>query len=263
MREENKSISDTTLCERLVSLENIQEAVKRVMADKMKSLEVSGLPAYMQEHWPGIRERIVARNYKPKPMLHVAVPKDDAGVVLSGLHAAMDRVIQLALVQVLIPVFEPTFSDFSFGFRPNRSAEEAVKLAQVYISAGYRHVVEIDLSKFIGAVDLDILMCLVDKHLFDKSIRRLIFEYVKSGVISEANMMETASGIPPEESLSGLLLNIYLTPYDRELEHRELRFVRYAGNCSIFTKSRMSSYRVRDNAKSFLERKLKLIEGPF
>ena len=262
MREEDKSRTNTRLCEQLVSLANIQEATRKVMQNKgsagIDGMEVTELPSYLEANWERIREQIVSRTYKPKPVLRREIPKDSGGVRLLGIPTAIDRVIQQALVQVLTPVFEPTFSDSSFGFRPGRSAEDAVRLAQTYMSEGYRHVVDLDLSKFFDTVDHDILMGLVDKYMDDKDVRRLIYVFLKSGVMTNGSMMATALGTPQGGPLSPLLSNIYLTPYDRELEKRGLRFVRYADDCNIFTKSRMSSYRVRDNAKSYLERKLKL-----
>jgi len=221
-------------------------------------MEVTELPSYLEANWALIREQIVTRTYKPKPVLRREIPKDNGGVRLLGIPTAVDRVIQQALVQVLTPVFEPTFSDFSFGFRPGRSAEDAVRLAQTYMSEGYKHVVDLDLSKFFDTVDHDILMGLIDKHMDDKDVRRLIYVFLKSGVMTNGSMMATALGTPQGGPLSPLLSNVYLTPYDRELEKRGLRFVRYADDCNIFTKSKMSSYRVRDGAKSYLERKLKL-----
>jgi RNA-directed DNA polymerase len=262
MRKEDKSKPNTNLCEQLISYANIQEAVRKVMANKgacgVDKMEVNELPGYFEAHWPEICRQIASRKYKPQPVLRVEIPKDSGGVRLLGIPTAVDRVIQQAMVQVLTPVFEPTFSDYSFGFRPNRSAEDAVRLAQTYISEGYRDVVDLDLSKFFDTVDHDILMGLVDKHMEDKDIRKLIYVFLKSGLMSNGCMMVTALGTPQGGPLSPLLSNIYLTPYDRELENRGLRFVRYADDCNIFTKSKRSSYRVRDNAKSFLERKLKL-----
>jgi group II intron reverse transcriptase/maturase len=262
MRKEDKSRPNTNLCEQLISFANIQEAIRKVVANKgacgVDEMEVSELPGYFDAHWPEIRKQIVSRKYKPQPVLRVEIPKDSGGVRLLGIPTAIDRVIQQAMVQVLTPVFEPTFSDYSFGFRPNRSAEDAVRLAQTYMSEGYRHVVDLDLSKFFDTVNHDILMGLVDKHMEDKDIRRLIFVFLKSGVMTNGSMMATALGTPQGGPLSPMLSNIYLTPYDRELEYRGLRFVRYADDCNIFTKSKRSSYRVRDNAKSYLERKLKL-----
>ena len=262
MRKEDKSKPNTNLCEQLISFANIQEAIRKVMKNKgacgVDEMDVNELPGYFDAHWPELRKQIVSRKYKPQPVLRIEIPKDNGGVRLLGIPTAVDRVIQQAMVQVLTPVFEPTFSDYSFGFRPNRSAEDAVRLAQTYISEGYRDVVDLDLSKFFDTVDHDILMGLVDKHLEDKDIRRLIYVFLKSGVMTNGCMMATALGTPQGGPLSPLLSNIYLTPYDKELESRGLRFVRYADDCNIFTKSKRSSYRVRDNAKSFLERKLKL-----
>lgn len=262
MRKEDKSKPNTYLCEQLISFANIQEAIRRVMKNKgacgVDKMEVDELPGYFDAHWPELCKQIVSRKYKPQPVLRKEIPKDSGGVRLLGIPTAVDRVIQQAMVQVLTPVFEPTFSDYSFGFRPNRSAEDAVRQAQIYISEGYRDVVDLDLSKFFDTVDHDILMGLVDNFMEDKDIRRLIYVFLKSGVMTNGCMMATAQGTPQGGPLSPLLSNIYLTPYDRELENRGLRFVRYADDCNIFTMSKRSSYRVRDNAKSFLERKLKL-----
>jgi group II intron reverse transcriptase/maturase len=262
MRKEDKSKPNTNLCKQLISFANIQEAIRKVMANKgacgVDKMEVGELPGYFEAHYSEIRELIVNRKYKPKPVLRVEIPKDNGGVRLLGIPTAVDRVIQQAIVQVLTPVFEPTFSDYSFGFRPNRNAEDAVRLAQTYMSEGYQHVVDLDLSKFFDTVDHDILIGLVDKHMEDKDIRRLIYVFLKSGVMTNGSMMATALGTPQGGPLSPLLSNIYLTPYDRELEKRGLRFVRYADDCNIFTKSKRSSYRVRDSVKSYLERKLKL-----
>ena len=262
MKKENKSRPNTRLSEELVSHPNIGKAIQKVMANKGASgidgMEVNELPNYFNAHLMEIREQILARTYKPKPVLRVEIPKDSGGVRLLGIPTVIDRVIQQAIVQVLTPVFEPTFSEYSYGFRPNRSAEDAVRLAQSYMSEGFRHVVDLDLSKFFDTVDHDILMGLVDKHMEDKDIRRLIYVFLKSGVMTDGSMAVTAKGTPQGGPLSPLLSNIYLTPYDRELENRGLRFVRYADDCNIFTKSKMSSYRVRDRAINYLERKLKL-----
>ncbi len=262
MRKENTLAPNTHLCEQLISPANINAAIRKVMANKgaagADGMKVDALPEYFATHYDEICRQIVSRTYRPSPVLRVEIPKDNGGVRLLGIPTAVDRVIQQAIVQVLTPVFEPTFSEYSFGFRPKRSAEDAVRLAQTYMSEGYRHVVDLDISKFFDTVNHDILMGLIDKHMEDKDIRRLIFVFLKSGVMTNGSMMATALGTPQGGPLSPLLSNIYLTPYDRELERRRLRFVRYADDCNIFTKSKMASYRVRDNAKKFLERKLKL-----
>ena len=143
MRKEDRSTPNTVLCEQLISFTNIHEAMKKVMQNKgsagIDGMGVEELPAYFEAHWIEIREQIVTRTYKPQPVLRREIPKDNGGVRLLGIPTAVDRVIQQALVQVLTPVFEPTFSDYSFGFRPNRSAEDAVRLAQTYMSEGYKH----------------------------------------------------------------------------------------------------------------------------
>ncbi len=262
MRKEDKLTPNTKLCEELVSTYNIQMAMKKVIANKGASgvdkMKVEELPAYFNLHLEEIKVHIFSRTYKPKPVLRVEIPKDSGGVRLLGIPTAVDRVIQQAIVQVLTPVFEPTFSDYSYGFRPNRSAEDAVRLAQTYMSEGFKKVVDLDLSKFFDTVDHDILMGLIDKHMEDKDIRRLIYVYLRSGVMTNGGMMATAKGTPQGGPLSPLLSNIYLTPFDKELEMRNLRFVRYADDCNIFTKSKMSSYRVRDSSISYLTKKLKL-----
>ncbi|MCH3919155.1 MAG: group II intron reverse transcriptase/maturase [Sphaerochaeta sp.] len=253
---------NTGLCRELVSVGNITSAIKKVKANKgacgVDGMDVTMLDEHFARHFGDIRSRILARTYRPMPVRRVEIPKDNGGVRLLGVPTVVDRVIQQAIVQVLTPVFEPTFSDYSFGFRPDRSAEDAVRLAQTYMSEGYKHVVDLDLSKFFDTVDHDILMGLVDKYMPDKDIRRLIFSFLESGVLTNGCMMATAQGTPQGGPLSPMLSNIYLTPYDKELERRGLKFVRYADDCNIFVKSMMASYRVRDRVISYLGRKLKL-----
>jgi len=262
MRGEDRTVPNTGLCRELVSVGNITSAIKKVKANKgacgVDGMDVAMLDEHFARHFGDIRSRILARTYRPMPVRRVEIPKDNGGVRLLGVPTAVDRVIQQAIVQVLTPVFEPTFSDYSFGFRPDRSAEDAVRLAQTYMSEGYKHVVDLDLSKFFDTVDHDILMGLVDKYMPDKDIRRLIFSFLESGVLTNGCMMATAQGTPQGGPLSPMLSNIYLTPYDKELERRGLKFVRYADDCNIFVKSMMASYRVRDRVISYLGRKLKL-----
>ena len=144
-------------------------------------VEVSEIDEYMEDNWTRIREQILAHTYKPQPVKRIEIPKENGGVRMLGVPCVIDRVIQQAMVQVLTPLFEPTFSDYSYGFRPNRSAEDAVRKAQEYMSEGYKHVVDLDLSKFFDMVNHDYLMSLVDRTLEDKDIRRLIYVYLKSG----------------------------------------------------------------------------------
>ena len=221
-------------------------------------MEADEIGEYMEDNWTRIEEQILARTYKPKPVKRVEIPKDNGGVRLLGVPCVIDRVIQQAMVQVLQPVFEPTFSEYSYGFRPGRSAEDAVRKAQEYMAEGYKHVVDLDLSKFFDTVNHDLLMSLVDRTLEDKDIRRLIYVYLKSGIMTNGCMIESDKGTPQGGPLSPLLSNIYLTPYDKELEKRGHKFVRYADDCNIFTKSKYSAKRVKDSVIRFLENKMKL-----
>ena len=221
-------------------------------------MEVDGIGGYMEDNWSRIEEQILARTYKPKPVKRVEIPKGNGGVRLLGVPCVIDRVIQQAMVQVLQPVFEPTFSEHSYGFRPGRSAEDAVRKAQEYMAEGYRYVVDLDLSRFFDTVNHDLLMSLVDRTLEDKDIRRLIYVYLKSGIMTDGCMIESDKGTPQGGPLSPLLSNIYLTPYDKELEKRGHKFVRYADDCNIFTKSKYSAKRVKDSVIRFLENRMRL-----
>lgn len=232
MKGENRKEPNTELCRRMLSLQNLEKAINAVKRNKgsagVDGVKVDEIESYMHQNWKHIEEQILARTYKPQPVKRVEIPKDNGGVRLLGVPCVIDRVIQQAMVQVLTPVFEPTFSDYSYGFRPNRSAEDAVRKAQEYMAEGYKHVVDLDLSKFFDRVNHDYLMTLVDNTLKDKDIRRLIFVYLKSGVMCEGCLIPSEEGTPQGGPLSPMLSNIYLTPYDKELERRGHKFVRYA-----------------------------------
>lgn len=263
MREENLKLPNTSLCEKMLSPDNLLTAVKNVKSNKgsagVDGMTVNELDKFIAEgNLARVAEQILARKYKPKPVKRITIPKDNGGVRLLGVPCVVDRVIQQAMVQVLQPEFEPTFSDFSYGFRPKRSAEDAVRQAQSYKAQGYNYVVDLDLSKFFDTVNHDLLMGLIDKTMHDKDIRRLIFEYLKAGVMIGEVFAETEEGTPQGGPLSPLLSNIYLTPYDKELERRGHKFVRYADDCNIFVKSKYSAKRVKENVTKFLENKMKL-----
>ena len=263
MREGNLKLPNTSLCEKMLSPDNLLTAVKNVKSNK-GSAGVDGKTVDMLDEFVAegnlarVAEQILARKYKPKPVKRITIPKPNGGVRLLGVPCVVDRVIQQAMVQVLQPEFEPTFSDFSYGFRPHRSAEDAVRQAQTYKAQGYNYVVDLDLSKFFDTVNHDLLMGLIDKTMHDKDIRRLIFEYLKAGVMIGETYAETEEGTPQGGPLSPLLSNIYLTPYDKELEKRGHKFVRYADDCNIFVKSKYSAKRVKENVTRFLENKMKL-----
>ena len=262
MKGENRKEPNTELCRRMLSLQNLEKAINAVKRNKgsagVDGVKVNEIESYMRQNWKHIEEQILARTYKPQPVKRVEIPKDNGGVRLLGVPCVIDRVIQQAMVQVLTPVFEPTFSDYSYGFRPNRSAEDAVRKAQEYMAEGYKHVVDLDLSKFFDRVNHDYLMTLVDNTLKDKDIRRLIFVYLKSGVMCEGCLIPSEEGTPQGGPLSPMLSNIYLTPYDKELERRGHKFVRYADDCNIFTKSKYACNRVKESVIRFLEGKMKL-----
>ena len=216
MREPN-----TELCERMLSPYNLEAAIMNVKRNKgsagVDGVEVSEIDEYKEDSWTWIREQILAHTYKPQPVKRIEIPKENGGVRMLGVPCVIDRVIQQAMVQVLTPLFEPTFSDYSYGFRHNRSAEDAVRKAQEYMSEGYKHVVDLDLSKFFDTVNHDYLMSLVDRTLEDKDIRRLIYVYLKSGAMDGGFFIKAEAGTPQGGPLSPLLSNIYLTPYDKEL----------------------------------------------
>ena len=262
MKGENHKEPNTELCRRMLSLQNLEKAINAVKRNKgsagVDGVKVDEIESYMHQNWKHIEEQILARTYKPQPVKRVEIPKDNGGVRLLGVPCVIDRVIQQAMVQVLTPVFEPTFSDYSYGFRPNRSAEDAVRKAQEYMAEGYKHVVDLDLSKFFDRVNHDYLMTLVDNTLKDKDIRRLIFVYLKSGIMCDGCLIPSEEGTPQGGPLSPMLSNIYLTPYDKELERRGHKFVRYADDCNIFTKSKYACNRVKESVIRFLERKMKL-----
>ena len=262
MKGENHKEPNTELCRRMLSLQNLEKAINAVKRNKgsagVDGVKVDEIESYMHQNWKHIEEQILARTYKPQPVKRVEIPKDNGGVRLLGVPCVIDRVIQQAMVQVLTPVFEPTFSDYSYGFRPNRSAEDAVRKAQEYMAEGYKHVVDLDLSKFFDRVNHDYLMTLVDNTLKDKDIRRRIFVYLKSGIMCDGCLIPSEEGTPQGGPLSPMLSNIYLTPYDKELERRGHKFVRYADDCNIFTKSKYACNRVKESVIRFLEGKMKL-----
>ncbi|MDY0288390.1 MAG: group II intron reverse transcriptase/maturase [Sphaerochaeta sp.] len=262
MTREGMTVPNTTLCEKLVSDDNLTKAAKKVrLNDGAAGIDgrlAEDALVYLLKNQERIVSEIITRKYKPSPVRRVEIPKANGKKRLLGIPTVRDRIVQQALVQVLAPVFEPTFSDFSFGYRPNRSAEDAVRLAQLYMSEGYNHVVDLDLSQYFDTVDHDILMGLVDKDMEDKDIRRLIFVFLKAGVMVGGKLEKTVLGVPQGGPLSPLLANVYLTPFDKEMEKRGLKFVRYADDCQLFTKSDYAAARVMKNATKYLEGKLKL-----
>src|SRR5271156_3646709 len=221
------------VCER----ENLKEALRRVKANQgsagVDGMTVGGISDYLKQHWPAIREQLLSGTYKPKPVKRVEIPKPDGGVRKLGIPTVRCRFIQQAVMQVLQRQWDPTFSDHSYGFRPGRSAHQAVVQAQRYIAEGYSWVVDLDLEKFFDRVNHDKLMAQIAKRVEDKRLLKLIRAFLKAGVMENGLVSPSVEGTPQGGPLSPLLSNLVLDELDRELERRGHRFVRYADDCNI------------------------------
>ena len=261
-KDEETCGSGNFLMEKAVERSNMLRALRRVKQNRgscgVDGMELKEFMPYLMDHWPAIREQLLRDAYHPSPVRRVEIPKPDGGVRLLGIPTVVDRLIQQALLQVLTPLFDPEFSDFSFGFRPGRSAHDAVKKAHEYISAGYRYVVDLDLEKFFDRVNHDILMSRVARRVKDKSVLRLIRRYLKAGVMLDGCCVRSEVGTPQGGPLSPLLANIMLDDLDKELEKRGARFVRYADDCNLYVKSLRSGRRVYESVTRFVEGRLKL-----
>jgi group II intron reverse transcriptase/maturase len=244
----------------------MQTALKRVESNKgaagVDGMEVSELRGYLKEHWLEVREALERGTYRPSPVRRVEIPKPDGGVRLLGIPRVLDRLIQQAIAQVLTPMFEAVFSPHSYGFRPGRSAHQAVQQAQAYIAEGNEWCVDIDLEKFFDRVNHDMLMARVARVVKDKRVLKLTRAYLNSGVMINGVVMETEEGTPQGGPLSPLLSNIMLDDLDKELEKRGHKFVRYADDCNIYVKTQRAGERVLEGVKEFLEKKLKLKVNP-
>jgi len=254
--------SAAALMEEVCDRSNLKRALQRVKANKGSAgsdgMTIAQLPAYLKEHWPGIRSQLLRGTYRPQPVRRVEIPKPDGGVRALGIPTVLDRFIQQAVLQVLQRDWDPTFSDHSFGFRPGRSAHQAVARAQHYIAAGDRWVVDLDLEKFFDRVNHDQLMGRVAQRVADKRVLTLLRAFLNAGVMAQGLVSPTDEGTPQGGPLSPLLSNLVLDVLDRELERRGHRFVRYADDCNIYVRSRRAGQRVMDSATRFLTTRLKL-----
>ena len=252
--------------EAVFSRENMQTALKRVESNKgtagIDGMKVADLRGYLKAHWLEVREALESGKYRPSPVRRVEIPKPDGGVRQLGIPTVLDRLIQQAIAQVLTPMFEAVFSPHSYGFRPGRSAHQAVQKSQEYVRDGYDWVVDIDLEKFFDRVNHDMLMARVARVVKDKRVLKLIRAYLNSGVMVNGVVMEMEEGTPQGGPLSPLLSNIMLNDLDRELEERGHKFVRYADDCNIYVKTERAGERVLESVKQYLEKKLKLKVNP-
>jgi RNA-directed DNA polymerase len=250
------------LLERILPRKNMQRAWKRVKANKgapgIDKMSIEGFPEFARNNWESIRESLLAGIYQPLPVRRVEIPKATGGTRPLGIPTVLDRLIQQATAQVLGAIFDPGFSESSYGFRPGRSAHAAVIKVREYIQQGYRIAVDLDLSKFFDTVNHDVLMHRVARKIRDKRVLRLIGKYLRAGVMVNGRLQKTTKGVPQGGPLSPLLANILLDDLDKELEKRGHRFVRYADDFVILVKSQSAAERVKASIQRFLERKLKL-----
>ena len=250
------------LLERILSKDNMNNAYKRVKANKgshgIDGMTVDELLQYLKEHGQVLRQSLLEGRYRPQPVRRVEIPKPDGGKRLLGIPTVVDRVIQQAIAHVLTPIYENKFCDNSYGFRPLRSAKQAVEKCKAYINAGYTWVVDIDLAKYFDTINHDKLIRILSNDIKDGRVISLIRKYLQSGVMINGVVMDTEEGAPQGGPLSPLLSNVMLHELDMELTRRELFFCRYADDCNIYVKSKKAANRVMESITRFIEEKLKL-----
>ena len=257
-----ESPASERLMEAVCASENLKKALKRVMsnggAPGVDGMRTEELSAYLREEWGGIRGKLLEGAYKPSPVRRVDIPKLDGGTRKLGIPTVLDRFIQQAILQVLQPAWDATFSEHSFGFRPGRSAHQAVALAQQYIVECNHWVVDIDLEKFFDNVNHDVLMGRIARRVGDKRLLKLIRAFLNAGMMENGLTSPTDKGTPQGGPLSPLLSNLLLDELDKELERRGHKFVRYADDCNIYVRSERAGLRVMENVTKFLHKKLRL-----
>ena len=257
------SLFPMSLMEAVVDEANVERAWKNVKANRgapgPDGITLAEFPAWFQPRWPTIRQQLLDGTYQPEPVRRKAIDKPDGGQRLLGIPNVLERLIQQAIVQVLTPIFDPHFSESSFGFRPKRSAHGAAKQVRRIIRCGYRFAADIDLSKFFDRVQHDVLMARVARRIDDLRLLRLIGRYLRAGVIVEGVLQPTDVGTPQGGPLSPMLSNILLDDLDKELERRGLPFVRYADDFAVFAKSRRAADRIMASVSRYLTDTLRLV----
>src|SRR6266581_3337896 len=254
--------STAHLMEAICDPDNIEAALRAVVRNKgapgVDGITVRQLPGLLKARWPEIEDQLLQGRYQPQPVRRVQIPKPAGGTRDLGIPTVIDRVIQQAVLQRLQPLWDPTFSEHSYGFRPGRSAQQAVAQAQAYVIEGYRFVVDIDLAKFFDRVNHDRLMAAVAARVSDRRLLRLVRGYLSAGVLDSGLFEESREGTPQGGPLSPLLSNLVLDELDRELERRGHRFVRYADDCNIYVGSERAGQRVMESVTHFITHRLKL-----
>ena len=251
-----------SLMEAVCERENLKKALRRVKANKgspgVDGMTVNECPDYLRVHWPRHRDELLDGTYTPSPVKRVEIPKPDGGVRTLGVPTVLDRFIQQAVLQVLQPEIDPTFSPHSYGFRPGRSAHQAVAAAQAHLASGYRWVVDLDLEKFFDRVNHDLLMGRLAQYVRDTRVLKLVRAFLNAGVVEKGLVSVTEEGTPQGGPLSPVLSNIVLHALDSELERRGHRFVRYADDCNVYVRSERAGQRVMASLTRFITRRLKL-----
>lgn len=259
---ETSSADSDNLMEKILSKSNMVMALKRVEKNMgshgVDGMKVDELRPFLKQNWLPIKEGILKGKYKPNAVRRVEIPKPDGGIRLLGIPTVLDRLIQQAIAQILIGIFDPHFSDNSYGFRPGRKAQDAVLKTKEYMNQGNKYVVDMDLEKFFDRVNHDILMDRVSKRIKDKRVLKLIRLYLQSGIMLNGIVVRSEEGTPQGGPLSPLLANILLDDLDKEIERRGHKFCRYADDCNIYIKSERAGQRVMQSIANFLEKKLKL-----
>jgi RNA-directed DNA polymerase len=251
-----------TVMEEVVEAANLRRALKRVRSNKgspgVDGMTVRELPAYLREEWPRLKEELLGGTYRPQPVKRVEIPKPGGGLRALGIPTVVDRFIQQAILQVLAPVYDPTFSPASYGFRPGKSAHQALEAGRQHVASGRIWVVDLDLETFFDRVNHDVLLGRLAQRIGDPRVLRVIRRYLEAGVLADGVVIDRHEGTPQGGPASPLLANILLDELDRELERRGHAFCRYADDVQIYVRSQRAGERVLASVARFLERRLRL-----